>query len=352
MYGLKLAGVDMNRKMLAEMAVNDADGFKTHHPLRFVFENETAAVSCTWPVANNVLRLVIGFASIIAVVVCCIFAFPMRGPLMYLFGIITILLGVGFGYVGYSDSSALSGSKKWCSDGMGGVPWTKKPTNPSCEYTPLIFTCVVDFLSAALCILFAVFAVCFVCRADPVSRNKRKKDSLLSEDNSRDEEEPTPDPFEKLSRQGKKDPRDQFGETEEEKPAKSKSKSRGFFGRGKKKAPTPDNSSVNFEQESASRFAPMSKTDKEASDKPLGTVDSSSSSGKNVGNALFNFDDMPSTDEQQKPAPKPQQLETEQPMPEPKPQQQQPKPQPKPQQQGGVVDFDSLSGGADSNPFA
>ncbi|MCH5271902.1 MAG: 50S ribosomal protein L20 [Lachnospiraceae bacterium] len=29
MYGLKLAGVDINRKMLAEMAVNDADGFKT-----------------------------------------------------------------------------------------------------------------------------------------------------------------------------------------------------------------------------------------------------------------------------------------------------------------------------------
>ena len=27
MYGLKQAGVDMNRKMLAEMAVNDADGF-------------------------------------------------------------------------------------------------------------------------------------------------------------------------------------------------------------------------------------------------------------------------------------------------------------------------------------
>lgn len=29
MYGLKNAGVDINRKMLAEMAVNDADGFKT-----------------------------------------------------------------------------------------------------------------------------------------------------------------------------------------------------------------------------------------------------------------------------------------------------------------------------------
>ena len=28
MYGLKLANIDMNRKMLAEMAVNDAEGFK------------------------------------------------------------------------------------------------------------------------------------------------------------------------------------------------------------------------------------------------------------------------------------------------------------------------------------
>ncbi len=29
MFGLKQAGVDMNRKMLAEMAVNDAAGFAT-----------------------------------------------------------------------------------------------------------------------------------------------------------------------------------------------------------------------------------------------------------------------------------------------------------------------------------
>lgn len=27
MYGLKLAGVEMNRKMLSDMAINDADGF-------------------------------------------------------------------------------------------------------------------------------------------------------------------------------------------------------------------------------------------------------------------------------------------------------------------------------------
>ena len=29
MHGLKLAGIDINRKMLSEMAVNDAEGFKS-----------------------------------------------------------------------------------------------------------------------------------------------------------------------------------------------------------------------------------------------------------------------------------------------------------------------------------
>lgn len=29
MYGLKLAGIDLNRKVLADMAVNDAEGFAT-----------------------------------------------------------------------------------------------------------------------------------------------------------------------------------------------------------------------------------------------------------------------------------------------------------------------------------
>ena len=29
MYGLKLAGVEMNRKIMADMAINDAEGFKT-----------------------------------------------------------------------------------------------------------------------------------------------------------------------------------------------------------------------------------------------------------------------------------------------------------------------------------
>ena len=29
MYGLKLAGVEMNRKILADMAINDTEGFKT-----------------------------------------------------------------------------------------------------------------------------------------------------------------------------------------------------------------------------------------------------------------------------------------------------------------------------------
>ena len=35
MHGLKVAGIDINRKMLAEMAVNDAAGFATNGTLPF-----------------------------------------------------------------------------------------------------------------------------------------------------------------------------------------------------------------------------------------------------------------------------------------------------------------------------
>jgi len=234
---------------------------------------------------------------------------------------------------------------------MAQVPWTSKPSNISCEYTPFILTAVVDFLTGVMCICFAFFSICFVCRADPVIKGKRKKDSLLSADNDRDEEEHV-DPFEKLSRQGKKDPRDTFGETPDEPEPKNKRK-------GGKKTSSSRSGGVNFEEESASRFAPMSKTDREASDKPLGTADVSSSSksgGKNVGNALFNFDDMPSEEDQ-----KQQQKAASQPQPQPQPQQQQPKQpqqQPKPQQaqakpqQGGMIDFESLAGADNGDPFA
>jgi len=319
-----------------------------HRPVRFAFENETEAFSCPWPVLNTVFHFVLSFAGIALVIVAFIFTFPRRGPLLYLFATLIALVGFGFGYTGYDDSSRIAKSNKWCLDGFNSMPWTNHPAKDEfdCRYSPFILTAVMDFLSAAVCILLGFFSICFVCRAPPVVPGKRKKDSLLPESDT--EEEETPDPFEKLAHKGK-DPKDTFGEPEEEpKPKPKRGGLFGLFGGGKKEepsaTPTPEGS-VNFEQESSSRFAPMSKTDREASNKPLGTADKTQSSG-NVGNALFNFDDVPS-DSTQKPA------QPEEPKPRPAPAQPakaQPQ-KPAPKQSGGMVDFESLAG-AEENPFA
>jgi len=327
-----------------------APGLKDHRPLRFAFANESDSLSCTWPVLNNVLHLVLGFGAVVVVCVTFVFTYPRRGPLMYLFGVLVVLVGVGFGYVGFDDSKSIAASNSWCLGGMDGVSWVKPPkTLPECRYSPFILLAVMDFVSALVCILLAFFAFCFVCRAGPAT-GKKKAGSLLPEDNNQDEEEDHPDPFGKIAHEGK-DPRDTFGEQEEQ-VQKPKQKSGGFFGGlfgGNKKPAQPETStdgSVNFEQESSSRFAPMSKTDKEVSKKPLGTVDNTSGNNANVGNALFNFDDQPAaapeTSKQPQPAPvQPQPAKQPQPV-------KQPQPQP---QSGGVVDFEALAG-AEDNPFA
>jgi len=331
---------------------NNAPGLNDHRPLRFGFANESDSLSCTWPVINNVLHMILGFGAIAIVCVTFVFTYPRRGPLMYLFGTLVVVAGVGFGYIGYDDSRLIALSNAWCVKGMEKVPWVHPlKTMPDCRYSPFIFLAVLDFVSALVCILLAFFAFCFVCRAGPVT-NKKKSGSLLPEDNNQDEEEEPNDPFEKLAHKGK-DPRDTFGETPEEPAEKPKQKSGGFFGGlfggGNKKKPTQPESdeggNVNFEQESKSRFAPMSKTDREVSKKPLGTADDSAN-GQNVGNALFNFDQPSSSASQPAAAPQPEARPQQ-----PQPAKQTPPAKPQQPQSGGVVDFEALAG-AEENPFA
>jgi len=236
------------------------------------------------------------------------------------------------------------------------VPWTKKPGAVVCKFAPYILITVFDAVSAVLYIALAVFTICFMCNG---GASKKERERLLPDDNSKDD---TPD--------------DRFGPDYADaapKPTQKKSGGGGgffdFFGRGggSKNAQPSDEldeaGGVNFEKESSSRFAPMSKTDREAKDLPLGHSSSGSSSagGETVGNALFNFDEMDSSSSAKKapqPQPKPEQpAQPAEPKPQPQPQPQpqaQPKPQPKPQSSGGGgggdIDFEALAGG-ESNPF-
>jgi len=331
---------------------SDDIALSTHRPLRFLMNDKTEAFSCAWPVLNSVLRLVVCFAGIALVCVGFFFSFLRRGPIFYIFGIVIALVGAGFGYIGFNDCKTVAYSNSWCHEDMKGVSWTHPIQSIKCVYTPQIFVCVLDFASALVCVLLSFFSMCFVCKAGP--QKKTKKGSLLGDDNSHDEEDPD-NPFEKESLTGKSK-QDTFGEPPEEEPQPKRSGFARFFGFGgnknKQKVPEPsetESSTVNFEQESASRFAPMSKTDREAKDLPLGKSGGSSAAGQNVGNALFNFDAVNNNDDKGSSSGSSQEPQRQ---PEPEPPKRQPQPQPDLKPNNGVIDFEALANGDNSDPFA
>jgi len=261
---------------------------------------------------------------------------------MYLLGLLLAAVGVGYVYMGYDDGFVrLWNSHPWCENMKDNVPWVTHPDNVHCKDLPFIMVAVMDFLCALFFFVLSFLSICFVCKAGP-GRGHVKSGRLLPEDNNKDE------------------PDDRFGVPEEEETPKSASgnKSGGgffnFFGAGKKaQQRVPDEEPeeggpVNFEKESRSRFAPMSKTDKEAAkDLPLGHSNSGAPASQAVGNDLFNFDDMGTT---AKPAPQtPTQpaVEQQQAQPVPQAEPEQPKPQAK---ASGEIDFEALAGN-DGNPF-
>ena len=318
-------------------------GFNEHLPVRFAFNSTSPSYVCTWSVTNNALRLVLAFISVAVVCLCFFFTFIRRSRNMYLFGILIAAIGVGFGYIGVDDARDVAKSNSWCQDNMTGVKWGHAPETIVCQYTPFILVSLFDFITAACWILLSFFAICFVCKAGS-GRGDIKSGRLLPDDG----EKPAPD--------------DHFGPPEEEDTpdaeAAPKKKSGGggglfnFFGRNKSQRvpdePDPSDGQVNFEKESNSRFAPMSKTDREAAkDLPLGKSGGAPGNSQTIGNALFNFDEVdpnasaaaPKTEQPTQPA---------QPVQPAQPQQPQ---QPKASQGGGVVDFEALAGN-DDNPFA
>jgi len=336
----KSGGVSiLNDNSTHKSACSSDDALSSHRPSYFSFDNNNDskyhAFMCSWPTSNNGIRLTVCFVSLAVLCLCFFFTFIRRSRNMYFLGLLIMACGIIYFWVGYEDASRVAKSLPWCKDDLiSKVKWTngKKPTDVKCLYTSLVFVPVIDFVSGLLWVILSFCAICFVCKAGP-GKGNLKKGRLLPNEGGDDEEEDTPAAFGK--------------EEEEEQPKKKKSDGGfNFFGRSKKgqripDEPEDDNGPVNFEKESNSRFAPMSKTDKEAKDLPLGR-NSINTDGQTVGNALFNFDDMGGA-EDQKPSsqPPPQQ---QQPAPVQKKPEPEPEPVPQAKQSGGVIDFEALAG--------
>jgi len=314
------------------------DAFSSHRPVRFSFGKGEPIYMCTWSSTNNGLRLTLCFVSVAILCLCFFFTFIRRSRNMYFFGLLLLVCAVLYGILGYKDSDHVAKSNSWCEGDMRkDVIWNNKTVLPpiTCQYAPLIFVPVLDFVIAVLWVFLSFFAICFVCKAGPGKGSLRKGKLLPRE----------------------YEPDDRFGPEEEEEDAPRgdipRKKKGGLFGSRNQAQRIPDEPEdeggpVNFEKESASRFAPMSKTDREVKDLPLGRNNAGNAGGQTVGNALFNFDDLDSS-QGQKPAAQPQ------PQPAPEPVKAAPAPQPAPQPQpaksGGMVDFEALSVNGGNDPF-
>ena len=324
-----------------------------HAPLRFALGNDTGALGCPWRVRNSGVRMALCVAALAAAGAGFFLTFFRRTRRTVLVGVLTGLAAAGFAYVLYIDAADVARSHTWCRRGMAGVPWVRAPAAKHCAYGPLVLVPVLDAFTALFWVLLTVCTVAFVCRAGP-GRGSVARPRLLPRDNraddDRDGDDPYPDVGSAADGEADRDAGAVPSAAEQGQPqGRRRGGLLGLF-RGGRRQPAPGSEdergkemtaeSVNFEAESATRFAPMSRTDRKAKNLPLGES-SAAGTGAATGNALFNFEDIDSTqgvpqqpqEEQKKQV---EQVEragnTEQ-----APQQQQQ------QQQGGMFDFDALA---------
>lgn len=320
-----------------------------HAPVRFTLGNDTGALGCPWRARNSGVRMALCIAALGAAGAGFFLTFFRRTRRTVLVGVLTAAAAAGFGYVLYIDAADVARAHSWCREGMPGVPWVRAPAAKHCAFAPLVLVPVLDALTALFWALLTVCTVAFVCRAGP-GRGRGARRHLLPSDNGADDDDGDgEDPYAEIGSAAEGDGDAGAVPSAAEQGAQGTRRG-GLFGlfRGGNRRAEPEQGkemtaeAVNFEEESASRFAPMSRTDRKAKKLPLGES-RTAGAGAATGNALFNFEDIDSTQGQgaQPVQPqKPREEEAPQPQPQQPAQPQQPTQQ---QQQGGMFDFDALA---------
>lgn len=293
----------------------DVAAFKEHAPLRFVLGNDTGALGCPWRARNSGVRMALCLVATAAAGAGFFFTFFRRARRTALVGVLTAAAAAGFGYVLYIDAADVAHSRAWCRQGMPGVPWVRAPAAKHCAYGPLVLVPVLDAVTALCWALLTVCAVAFVCRAGPGRASLARRRLLPSENGADDDDEGgVDDPYAGVGAshygdEGEGDDAGAVPSADSQQQGKRRGGLFGFFrgGNSSKRQQRQDGDEggkemtsepVNFEAESASRFAPMSRTDRKTKKSlPLGES-GAGTPGAATGNALFNFEDMDSEQQQ------------------------------------------------------
>lgn len=323
-----------------------------HLPSRFRLNGDASGVlGCAWPVSATAARCAVAGAALVLGGVSLGCALVRRSRWAAVVGLLLAAAGAGLGYATYTDATLVAASRAWCRAGMPGMPFAARPRSVDCRYTWPVLTACADAAAAAVLVVLAWASTCYACKAGPRPRRPRRhggavgtERALLINGGTEDEEAPDRDAETDAGET-------RFGPADDD-------DDEGARGRG----------GVDFESVSRARYAPMSRTDRDAAQKKGGKKGVAGKGGKDAAAAapapcpegMFDFDSVESDSKATpgaEPAPvasatasavpKPQSAApapAPQTQPKQQPQPQQPQPQVQQQQPSGYIDFDSLAG--------
>lgn len=315
-----------------------------HLPSRFRLNGDASGtLGCAWPVSATAVRCALAGAALVLCGVSLGCALVRRSRWAAAVGLLMAAAGAGLGYATYADAARVAASRAWCGRGMPGMPFAAPPRRIDCRYTYPVLTACADAAAAAVLVLLAWASTCYACKAGPRPRRHRHRhggdvgsERALLINGSADDGAHAADEAPAC------DAPAQFGPADD---GDSSTQGRG---------------GVDFDSESQTRYAPMSRTDRDAAQKggARGTAATpgAAKAAAPCPDGMFDFDSVES-DSRTTPgaqpaqtAPQPQAQPQVQPQaqvkPQPQPQARAPAPAPAPQAQqtpSGYVDFDSLA---------
>lgn len=142
--------------------------------MAYSFGKDLPVLGCGWSSGDSWTRIGISIGAFVVCVLSFYVTIVRVSSLTYL--LLLFLLGLcgGYGWLTYSDSSAVQSSRHWCANGLHGVKFETKPAAINCHYEHFIVMCVVDAFTALAWLLLAGFTAAYKRNAEPTPGKGRR----------------------------------------------------------------------------------------------------------------------------------------------------------------------------------
>mmetsp|Transcript_37752 Transcript_37752/g.94925 ORF Transcript_37752/g.94925 Transcript_37752/m.94925 type:complete len:239 (-) Transcript_37752:55-771(-) len=141
----------------------EADGWNSHRPIAFRFQNDPQTLICSWYVFNSIMRICGAIFGILLVPLLIFGMVKARRLIVFTSTIAAAILFTGFFVVMCMDTNDVRVSSAWCRKGLQGVNWSEQPALPvDCDYLGFILMILTDLLAVLIWGLTTLFLALYV----------------------------------------------------------------------------------------------------------------------------------------------------------------------------------------------